>query len=164
MSYIDKTIIVAANPFHHYLVAPGRYVKELGDVEFHRRHLDMCGGVFWDIVPMGRRDLPWKHPEINSGYFYVSKPVGKVKYWIEIEYIKRWKELDLNKVKEYIPEPRLSYLQHYWDKCKIYYAILIREIRDLKPERELSDFRLATNNESVRRVQNYAIVLDPGWR
>jgi hypothetical protein len=164
MSSINKAILIAANPFRDYPVAPDHYVRELGDVEFHRRHLDKYGGVFWDIVPMGRRDLPWKHPEINSGYFYISKPVGKVKYWIEIEYIKRWGELDLNEVKEYIPEPRLSYLQHYWDKCKIYYAILIREIRDLKPERELSDFRLATNNESVRRVQNYVIIFDLGWR
>ena len=164
MSLLDEAILIAANPFRNYVIAPGQETKVLGNVEFHRDHLDKHGGVFWDIVPMGRRDLPWKHPEINSGYFYISKPVGKIKYWIKIEYIKRWKELDLNEVKEYIPEPRLSYLQNYWDECKIYYAILIREIRDLKPERELSDFRLATNNESVRRVQNYAIVIDTGWR
>jgi|YelNatPaOPRAMG01_1025707.scaffolds.fasta_scaffold137061_2 hypothetical protein len=164
MPYLNKAVIIAANPFRDYIIAPDRTTKELGDVEFHKEHLTRHGGVFWDLIPMGRRDIPWKYPEIHSGYFYISKPVGKVKYWIEIEYIKRWGELDLNEVKEYIPEPRLSYLQHYWDKGQIYYAILIREIRDLKPERELSDFRLATNNESVRRVQNYAIVFDPGWR
>jgi len=33
MSYIGKAIIVATDPFHNYLVAPGRYVRELGDAE-----------------------------------------------------------------------------------------------------------------------------------
>ena len=159
----DKAILIAANPFRYYTITPSRLTKELGDVEFHREHLTQNGGVFWDIVPMGRWDVPWKHTEIHSGYFYISR-VQKDKYWIDIEYIKRWKELNLNEVKEYIPEPRLSYLKHYWDECKIYYAILIRKIHDLKPERELSDFRLATNNERVRRVQNYAIIFDPGWK
>ncbi|MEM2129402.1 MAG: hypothetical protein QXZ70_02265 [Candidatus Bathyarchaeia archaeon] len=53
-----KAILIAANPFQEYIVEPGLETKELGDVEFHREHLTRNGGVFWDIVPMGRRDLP----------------------------------------------------------------------------------------------------------
>ncbi|MEM2129312.1 MAG: hypothetical protein QXZ70_01805 [Candidatus Bathyarchaeia archaeon] len=112
---------------------------------------------------MGRRDIPWKYPEIHSGYFYVSK-VQKVKYWIGIEYIKRWKELNLDEIERYIPEPRRSYLQHYPERCMMYYAILIREIHELKQERALKDFMLASGNKRVERVQNYVIVVDPGWR
>jgi hypothetical protein len=163
MSSLKKAILIAANPFRYYTVTPNRTMKELGDVEFHKEHLKWNEGVFWDIVPMGRRDLPWKHPEIHSGYFYISK-LKKVKYWISIEYIKRWKEIDLTKVQRYIPEPRRAYLQSYPDECMIYYAILIREIHDLKPERELGDFTLASVDKKVERVQNYAIVINPGWR
>lgn len=58
MSSSMKAILIAANPFQEYIVEPGLETKELGDVEFHREHLTRNGGVFWDIVPMGRRDLP----------------------------------------------------------------------------------------------------------
>ncbi|MEM2112344.1 MAG: hypothetical protein QXX08_10805 [Candidatus Bathyarchaeia archaeon] len=163
MTQLDKAILIAANPFRYYTIAPGRATKELGDVEFHREHLVRHGGVFWDIIPMGRRDIPWKYPEIHSGYFYVSK-VQKVKYWIEIEYIKRWKELSLDEIERYAPEPRRSYLRHYPQLCTMYYAILIRDIHELKPERTLEDFMLASGNKRVERVQNYVIVVNPGWR
>jgi hypothetical protein len=158
----DKAIIIAANPFRYYTITPSRVTKELGDVEFHREHLTQNGGVFWDIVPMGRRDVPWKHPEIHSGYFYISR-VQKVKYWIDIEYIKRWKEINLGQVERYIPEPRSAYLQSY-PECMMYYAILIRDIRELEHERKLSDFTLANVNKKVERVQNYVIIRDPSWR
>jgi len=64
-----KAIIIAANPFVERIVAPNRTTKVLGNVDFHWEHLRRNGGVFWDIVPMGRRDLPWKHPDIHSGTF-----------------------------------------------------------------------------------------------
>ncbi|MCD6241184.1 hypothetical protein J7K27_06675 [Candidatus Bathyarchaeota archaeon] len=163
MSSSNKAILIAVNPFKNYIVGPNRISKKLGDVEFHKGHLIRNGGVFWDIVPMGRRDLPWKHPEIHSGYFYISK-LKKVKYWISIEYIKRWKEINIQKVEKYIPEPRRTYLKYYRNKCMMYYAILIKEIRNLSPERKLSDFTLASTNTKVKRVQNYAIIIDPGWR
>jgi hypothetical protein len=162
MSSLDKAILIAANPFRYYTVTPSRVTKELGDVEFHREHLTQNGGVFWDIVPMGRRDVPWKHLEIHSGYFYVSR-IQRVKYWIDIEYIKRWKEINVGQVERYIPEPRSAYLQSY-PECMTYYAILIRDIRELKPERKFSDFTLANVNKKVERVQNYVIIRDPGWR
>jgi len=158
----DKAILVAANPFRYYKVTPNRVTKELGDVEFHKEHLTRNKGVFWDIVPMGRRDVPWKHPEIHSGYFYISR-VRKVKYWINIESIKRWKEINLREVERYIPEPRRAYLQSY-PECMMYYAILIREMHELKPERTLSDFTLASVDKKVELVRNYAIIIDPGWR
>jgi len=159
----NKAIIIAANPFKEYVVAPNRTTKVLGDVEFHWEHLKRNGGVFWDIVPMGRRDLPWKHSDIHSGYFYISR-LQKVKYWINIEYVKRWRDIDLEQVEMYIPEPRKTYLQFYRNRCERYYAILIREIRELKPERELNDFTLASSNKKVELVRNYVIVNDPGWR
>jgi hypothetical protein len=69
----------------------------------------------------------------------------------------------LGEIERYIPEPRRSYLQHY-PECMMYYAILIREITELKPERELKDYTLASINKSVEHVQNYVIIKDPGWR
>jgi hypothetical protein len=160
----EKALLVAANPFKYYQVSPTRVMKELGDVEFHRVHRDRHGGVFWDVIPSGpsRQDLPWKHPEIHSGYFYIAKK-KVVKYWMNIEYIKRWKEIDLGAVEQYIPEPRRSYLQSYPETVR-YYAILIREISELRTEHKLEDFTLVTTNGKVERLQNYAIVTDPGWR
>lgn len=158
----EKAILIAANPFQYYRVTPTRVTKDLGDVEFHRAHLGRNGGVFWDVVPPGRRDAPWRHPEIHSGYFYISK-VQKVRYWMNIEYIKRWKEIDLEKVERYIPEPRRAYLHHY-PHTRTYYAILIRAIHPLKSEHELRELLLASVDKNVERVQNYAIIIDPGWR
>ncbi|MEM3612667.1 MAG: hypothetical protein QW090_04850 [Candidatus Bathyarchaeia archaeon] len=39
----NKAIIIAANPFKEYGVAPGRTTKELGNVKFHREHLNRYG-------------------------------------------------------------------------------------------------------------------------
>lgn len=158
----QKAIIVPANPFKYYLIAPGRETKELGDVEFHRAHLDRNGGVFWDVVPPGRQDAPWRHPEIRSGYFYISR-VQRVRYWMDIEFIKRWKEIDLRNAERYIPESRKAYLTSY-PETMIYYAILIRDICPIKPERQLKEFELVSINKEVELVRNYAIIKDPGWR
>ena len=158
----EKAVLVAANPFLDYIITPTRKTKYLGDVEFHRAHLNRHGGVFWDLVPPGRRDAKWGHPEICSGYFYISK-IQRVKYWMNIEYINRWKEIDLRKVERYIPEPRRAYLDYY-AYTKTYYAMLIRDINLLKPERELSEFKLASSGKNVELVRNYAIIKDPGWR
>jgi len=157
-----KAVLIAANPYQSYRITPTRQTNDLGDVEFHRAHLNRHGGVFWDVIPQGRRDVPWRHPDINSGYFYISKDQS-VRYRINIEYVKRWKEIDLRKVEEYIPEPRRAYLNHY-PETMIYYAFLIREIRALKPEHKLSELTLVSTGKEVARVQNYAIVIDPGWR
>ncbi|MEM3551689.1 MAG: hypothetical protein QXV01_11440 [Candidatus Bathyarchaeia archaeon] len=46
MLSLNKAIIVAANPFRECTVAPGKETKLLGDVEYHREHLDKHGGVF----------------------------------------------------------------------------------------------------------------------
>lgn len=161
----EKALLVAANPFKYYQVSPTRAMKELGDVEFHRVYLDRYGGVFWDVIPSGRpgrQDLPWKHPEIHSGYFYIAKK-KVVKYWMNIEYIKRWKEIDLGAVERYTPEPRRAYLQSYRETMR-YYAILIREICELRTEHKLEDFTLVSANEKLERLRNYAIVIDPGWQ
>lgn len=157
-----KAILIPANPFKNYLITPTRETKKLGDVEFHRTHLDRHGGVFWDVVPPGRRDTPWRHPEIRSGYFYISR-VQRVRYWINIEFIRRWNEIDLGNSERYIPEPRRAYLTSY-PQTKIYYAVLIRAIHPIKPERQLKEFRLASTNRKVELVRNYAIIVDPGWR
>lgn len=158
----EKAILVAANPFKYYLVTPTRRTKDIGDVEFHRAHLDHHGGVFWDVVPPGRRDIPWRHPEIRSGYFYISK-VQRVKYWMNIEFIKRWKEFDFRNAERYIPEPRRAYLTSY-PETMTYYAMLIRDIRPITPERQLKELKLASTNRNVKLVRNYAIIIDPRWR
>lgn len=158
----DKAIIVAANPYRDYIITPTRETKALGDVEFHRAHLNRHRGVFWDVVPPGRRDVPWGHPEIRSGYFYISK-IQRVRYWMNIEYIRRWKDIDLREVERYIPEPRRAYLNSY-PYTMTYYAILIRDIHPLKPERKLDEFRLASSGKKVELVRNYVIIIDPGWR
>ena len=158
----EKAVIVAANPFRDYIITPTRKTKYLGDVEFHRMHLNRHGGVFWDLVPPGRRDAKWGHPEIRFGYFYISR-IQRVKYWMNIEYIKRWKEIDLKRVEMYIPEPRRAYLSYY-PHTMTYYAMLIRDINPLKQERKLDEFELASSGKNVELVRNYVIITDPRWR
>ncbi len=133
-----------------------RKLGELGDVELHRQHLRTNQVVFWDIIPAGGIDAPWKHPGINSGYFYISG-TGLVKYWMTIEYIKQWREINLDSVRKYAPSFRKPEPSNY-------YAILISQLEPLRTERRLKDFRLASNNKEVERVQNYAIVKDEGYR
>jgi hypothetical protein len=130
--------------------------REVGDVELHRRHLKDNGGVFWDILPAGGVDVPWKHPEIKSGYFYIAGE-GTVRYWMSIEYIRRWKDLDLTEVRKYIP----GFRKPEPPKC---YAILIRNLEPLQIERKLEDFTLVSTGQQVKLVRNYAIVKDEGYR
>lgn len=158
----ERAILIASNPYRNYIISPGRTSKEPGDVELHSAHLRQHHGVFWDIIPQGRRDKPWGHPEIHSGYFYIAGD-KVVRYWIDIEYIKRWKDIELAKVEGYIPHSRKAYLQAY-PEAKNYYAILIRDIHRLTQERKKEEFRLANPIKEVERVRNYAIIIDPGWR
>lgn len=158
----EKAILVAANPYEYYQVTDTRKTRDMGDVEVHRQHLNRHGGVFWDVVPPGRLDTPWKHPDIKSGYFYISKD-GMVKYRMSIEFIKRWKDINLEKVGDYIPEFRRTYLKFYPSKM-YYYAILIRELEPLRAVRKLGEFTLCSTQKPVERVQNYVFVYDPGYR
>jgi len=148
-----KAIVIAANPYEY---------KEIGDVELHRQHRDRYGGVFWDLIPPGRWDTPWRHPEIGSGYFYISRE-GMVKYRMNIEYVKQWKEIVLQGVRDYIPESRRSYLESN-PKTLIYYAILIRELEPLKTSRRLKEFTLVSSGKPVEAVRNYVIVYDQGYQ
>jgi len=156
---MKKAILVAANPYRYYQVSPTRSIKELGDVEIHIQHRNLHGRVFWDMVPPGRLDTPWKHPEIDSGYFYISRD-GVVRYRMSIVYIRRWKDIDIDLVENYIPEFRRSYLNHYRE-CMTYYAILIDDLHRMEHERKLNEFILLSTMKPVERVQNYAIIVDP---
>lgn len=153
-----KVIIVAANPYQYYQISTAQSTRDIGNVEYHKEHLDRHGGVFWDVIPAGRRDTPWNHPEVDSGYFYISRQ-GKVRYRFHIEYIKRWKEIDKNKVKNYIPDARMTYIESYPD-AEIYYAILIKELEPLRFDRTLDEFRLASTDKPVERVRNYVLAYD----
>jgi len=158
-----KAIVVAANPYKHYHVSDTLPpTKDLGDVEVHREHRTRYGKVFWDIIPPGRLDTPWKHPEINTGYFYVSK-CGMAKYRMSIEYIRQWKDIDRERTRDCIPQCRRSYLESDRDTLT-YYAILIGELEQLRSFRELREFTLVSTKKPVERVQNYVIVYDPGYR
>jgi hypothetical protein len=144
------------NPEAILIPANRQEFREVGDVELHRRHLKDNGGVFWDIIPAGDVDVPWKHPEIKSGYFYISGE-GIVRYWMNIEYIRRWKDLNLDEVKKYLPSFRKPELPNY-------YAILIRHLEPLQIERKLEDFTLVSTGQQVKLVRNYAIVKDERYR
>ncbi len=143
----SKAIMIPANK---------QKLRELGDVELHRGHLRNYHGVFWDIIPAGDVDVPWNHPEIKSGYFYISGE-GTVRYWMNIEYIRRWKDLNLDEVRKYIP----GFRKPEPPNC---YAILIRSLEPLQIERKLEDFTLVSTGQQVELVRNYAIVNDEGYR
>jgi hypothetical protein len=160
----EEALLVAANPSKYYQITPTRVSRELGEVEFHRTHRNLHGGVFWDVLPQGpgHRDAPWNHPGIHSGYFYVAGE-KMVRYWMNIESVRRWSEIDQAEIDRYAPDPRRAYLQAYPDSRR-YYAILIREINELVPGHPLQDFTLISTNRRIERLRNYSFVIDPGWR
>lgn len=152
-------MLIPANPYKTYEV---NMTNELGDVEYHGEHLKENGRVFWDLIPPGRHYKPWAHPNIKSGYFYIAQD-KVVKYWIDIEYVEQWKNIELTNVERYIPTPRRIYLDTD-PKTKNYYALLIKQINPLKKEHNLEELTLVSTGTKVEHVQNYAIVFDPDWR
>lgn len=158
----EKAIIVAANPYRYYRISPDKTDSRLGDVEYHRDHLNNIGAVFWDMVPSGTNTSSWNHPDVDLGFFYIAGE-QKVKYWMKIEYIKPWNEVDRAGEGRYIPDLRQSYLKFYWDRAQNYFAIKIKEINPLKPGRKLDEFERANTGEKVQHVQNYVLIKIPDW-
>lgn len=156
----NQALLAPANPSKIYRI---NMTNQLGDVEFHRNHLRVNGRVFWDMIPAGHRDSPWSHPEIKVGYFYIAgKSDQVVRYRMEIDYVRQWKELDLASIESWIPPPRRTYLDNDI-ATRDYYAILIRKIDRLQREHALNELELVSSEEPVERVENYAIVIDPEW-
>jgi hypothetical protein len=146
----NKALLIAVNPH-----------TGIGSVEDSISHLKIESGVFWDVIPPGRRDAPWSHPEIKSGYFYITE--GKmVRYSLKIEFVKQWKNIDLNKAEKYIHHKRRDYLKSEHETLT-YYAILIRRIKRLKEEHSLNELMLVSTGNPTKLVRNYAIVYDPEW-
>ena len=151
-----RSIIIAANP---YIIYAQSKSNEPGDVEAHINYLQSRGKVFWDVVPPGNIDAEWKHPDITTGYFYVSRD-QKVRYKFIIEKVGRLKELG-NQFDQFVPPWRESYWHE--EKYGNYYGFLIKAIEILPRERNLYEFTLESTGKNVKRVQNYVIVLDPGF-
>ena len=53
----EKAILIAAKPYES---------SNVGDVKKHIRHLKRYGSVVWDLIPVRRIDIPWKHPEVST--------------------------------------------------------------------------------------------------
>jgi hypothetical protein len=160
---MQKAILIAANPYKNYEISPAHLSKEPGDVELHWTHLRQHKGVFWDVIPQGRADKPWPYHDLRTGYFYIARD-KTARYSIEIEFIKRWRDIDLVKFQSYIPQCRMTYLQAYPERSMNYYAILIRDIRRLTPEHRKEELQLANFPKQVDQVRNYAFIIDPLWR
>jgi len=153
---VKKSIIIPANP---YIIYPHSRNNEPGDVEAHRSYLRNKGKVFWDVVPPGNVDTAWVHPDITTGYFYISMN-QKVRYRFHIEKIGRLKEFG-REFDDFVPPWRRSYWhEKRWGHD---YGFLINEIEPLSRERELYEFTLDSTGKQVRRVQNYVIVVEQGF-
>lgn len=151
-------IIIAANP------AAFREEPELvehADIEFHRRHCENVGAVYWHL-PGREKHHPWIE-DVKSGYF--SEPVRRVAYTFDVEEIKTMEELvrDFEEEKKYIPGTRLKYFDEWkeTDYEKHWLWIKIKNIRPLLEERPLGSFRRAIGikaGEPVKINRNYVVV------
>ncbi len=136
----------------------------------HIQHLRNAGRVFWNLSPGGDKSnnvTQWKHPNINTGYFYISA-TQTIEYIFEIEYIQLIRDLDINNqvIRNWIPEwrsgyfyPNIQYNDQVFDNNG--YAILISNINRLNLGLHKEDFRLDKpphNHPEI--IRNYVIVED----
>lgn len=148
----NKAIIIAANP---------EINDDLGNVEKHKEHAEQVGKVFWDLVPPGQREISWKHPEIQNGYFYISG-TGKIQYKFLIDKagtVSEFKKSSLwDDEKKFIPK---KIRNEQWEKYSYdyFFALLIKNIVKIDPI-SLEEFQLVNTGESAKRVMNYIIVKD----
>ena len=152
----DESIIIPANPYIKYAQSNN---SQPGNVEAHRSYANKNKNVFWDLYTPGKSDARWTHPEITSGYFYIAID-QKVRYRFRVGKIARIGEFE-DKYNTFVPPWR----QSYWPKETDgpLFAILMSNIRPLKTDHDLCEFALASTGEPLERVQNYAIVRDPGF-
>jgi hypothetical protein len=147
----NEAIIIAANIELH---------DNLGDVEEHKKLADKNGKVIWDIVPPGRRDIPWRHSEIRIGYFYISG-TNEIQYKFLIEDVKKISEFKNPKlwssIKKFVPDFRMEYWKDSNDDYL--YAFLIKNITKIHPI-PLQNFKLINTGGYAERVMNYVIVMD----
>ena len=142
---------------------------KLGDVMIHINHLEENGGVFWNISPGGDKSNnvnQWKHPNIHTGYFYISK-TKTIDYEFEIERVDLIRDVDVNH--HCIPPWR----SNHFDKTNkkrdknghlIYdkngYAILINNITPLNLPLKKNNFVLESSGDSPKTIQNFIFVED----
>ena len=136
-------------------------VPELENVMVHINHLEENGGVFWNLTRCGPKSddrTPWKHPDINTGYFYISK-TETIDYEFEIERVDLIRDVDINH--HCIPPWRSDYFDRTnqeYDKND--YAFLINNIIPLNPPMHKTDFVSEVTGSSPITIQNYTLVED----
>ena len=136
-------------------------VPELENVMVHINHLEENGGVFWNLTRCGPKSddrTPWKHPDINTGYFYISK-TETIDYEFEIERVDLIRDVDINH--HCIPPWRSDYFDRTnqeYDKND--YAFLINNIIPLNPPMHKTDFVSESSGNSPITIQNYIFVED----
>ena len=137
----------------------------IGNVMDHITHLEENERVFWNFSPGGSKSnnvTQWKHPNIHTGYFYISK-TQTIDYEFEIERVDLIREVDINNtsIKKWIPHWR----NKFFDKTtkeydKNGYAILINNINPLTPPNHKTDFVLESSGNSPKMIQNPIFVED----
>ena len=144
-------------------------VPELENVTVHINHLEENGGVFWNLTRCGPKSddrTPWKHPDINTGYFYISK-TKTIDYEFEIERVDLIRDVDINN--HCIPPWRSNHFdktnkEHDKNGHLTYdkngYAILINNIIPLNPPMHKTDFVSEVSGSSPKTIQNYTLVED----
>jgi len=146
----NKAIIIAANT---------ELRDYLGNVEKHKEWADLHNGkVFWNLIPPGRRHIPWKNIDIKRGYFYISGS-NEIQYKFFIERagtISEFKKQNLwNNVKMFIPDFRVE--QWTDSGYDYFYALLIRNIEKIDPI-QLDNFQVINTGGYAQRVMNYIII------
>ncbi len=129
---------------------------KVGCVEAHEEWLRDNGGVFWRLIAPGRRENAKlkRGKQIKMGYFYIPRPIMKVKYRFIIEDVIN---IDVEEFppeyNKYVPDFRIP---HHINEG---FLILIKDIIHIS-DHLLSEFHKNSDGMPVRRVQNYVLIRD----
>lgn len=144
-----KAIVIPFNPHLDFWGG-----SAIGSLTAHKMFADQHGAVFWDLA----RASPYS--DVNVAYFYDTEE-GAVTFKAKVDFIEK-KDNISPKEEKYIGNWRKVNWQIAQTPGQVW--LKLRDIFPLKRKHKLSDFQKASDGKNLKRVQNFAIVRDPGFR
>jgi len=146
---LKKAIII---PFNPHLDFHGG--SAIGSLLAHKMFADKKGAVFWDLARAR------EYEDVKVAYFYDTDE-KTVTFKAKIEYVKTKKKIALEE-ERFIPNWRKVNWEGKQEPGQVW--LKLTDIFPLKRKHLLSDFRKVSDGERLRRVQNFAIVMDPDYK
>jgi len=144
-----KAIVIPFNPHLDFWGG-----SAIGSLIAHKMFADQHGAVYWDLA------RACSHSDINVAYFYDSS-LRAVTFKAKVDLIEPKENINV-KEEKYVPNWRKINWEMKQTPGQVW--LKLRDIFPLKRKHKLTDFRKVSDGKRLKRVQNFAIVKDPGFK